>query len=497
MIYKNMLENNIDNIIQDPDDPGVDLDAVEKAIAGNNGIGAHQDEVEDVINGMISDPVEEFAMIMYESEYNYNQIMEAIGMAELREAAMGRDLVLEAVDIKGFFAKIKDFFKNIFERLSEIVRNAIAKLNFQAKSDKKFVEENKDLIEKGFESDCWDNDEGYDVFNMNFIDRLSQISINDVDDIKKAIGRLNAMINHNDIDKTFEDLRELDKKDLTKIILKFISVDHKDYENLNDFRKKQHSEIFGTTKKLKDIINSPSYIYDTLSNNKEGEEIRTQYNKAKEEYKRIINLISKWENNATSNNVEGKDKYLASCQILTKAFKIERNANNIMFSILISAYNYKRSICRKLAHKFVAATKSTKNNDNNNDNDFYPFDKELFDKAIDEKDFIRLKSNTVSTIKYDPTFSTGMVRKLITELEEKIPEIFEDEKKLGYEERLPESQWDERYFYKMTFWFQDNFAKSRLAEIEKVGKKVFGDEKSNSTKDIKESTSIFSNIAII
>lgn len=107
----------------------------------------------------------------------------------------------------------------------------------------------------------------------------------------------------------------------------------------------------------------------------------------------------------------------------------------------------------------------------------HSFDKNLFDKAIKEKDFITLKSNTVSAIRNDPTFANGEVKEIIGELEEKVPEIFEEERKLEYEERIHEVQWDTHYFIKMTFWFKDNFAKSRLAEIEKVGKKVYGTQK--------------------
>ena len=362
MIYKAMLENDIKDIVQDPENPGVDLDAVEKAIAGDNGIGAHQDEVDDAVEGMIGDPVEEFAMIMYESEYNYNQIMEAIGMAELREAAMGRDLVLEAADIGAFFKKIKEFFVRMFERFTEAVRNIMAKLNLQVKSDKKYVEENRALIEKGYATDCWKDDEGYDVFSLNLIAEATKLSVSaeDVDDINKAKAKLATMINSEDIDATLENLKELNKKNLTKTILQ---TKHKDSacEDLGAFRKYIHDDIFNGKKKLKTLIENASYVPETLKNDEEGKAIRDMYKAAKDEYKKIFDNISKWEKAAKSNNIEGKDKYLAACQILTKAFKIDRSINDIVFAVITSAYNYKRSICRKLAHKFVSEAKKTAN----------------------------------------------------------------------------------------------------------------------------------------
>lgn len=110
---------------------------------------------------------------------------------------------------------------------------------------------------------------------------------------------------------------------------------------------------------------------------------------------------------------------------------------------------------------------------------FHSFDEELFYKAIKDKDFIRLKTNTVSAIRNDPTFSgkkDGEIGNVLRLLHDRIPEIFEEEKDLGYEEHLDESQWDSRYFTRLTFWFQENFAEKRLDEIERVGKKVYAGE---------------------
>ena len=93
--------------VQTPEDIGVDLDQVEKDIAGPDGIEAHRDEVEAAEEGLIGDPLEEAYFIMYESEYNYNQIMRCIGLNEISQAQLGRDLVLEAEDVTGFFATVK------------------------------------------------------------------------------------------------------------------------------------------------------------------------------------------------------------------------------------------------------------------------------------------------------------------------------------------------------------------------------------------------------
>lgn len=106
---------------------------------------------------------------------------------------------------------------------------------------------------------------------------------------------------------------------------------------------------------------------------------------------------------------------------------------------------------------------------------FTSFDEKAFWKAVDEKDMLHLKVNTVSAMRNDPTFERGETAKLISVLEEKIPEIFENEVQLEFEERLERDKWDKGYFTKLTYWFQENFAKSRIDHIKEVGKVVHKD----------------------
>ncbi len=106
---------------------------------------------------------------------------------------------------------------------------------------------------------------------------------------------------------------------------------------------------------------------------------------------------------------------------------------------------------------------------------FTSFDENVFRQAIKDKDYLCLKINTVSSMLDDPTFERGETRKVIDILDKEVPEIFEKYVELDYEERLDRSAWDKRYFTKLTYWFQENFAKERIAYIEEVGKAVHKD----------------------
>lgn len=107
---------------------------------------------------------------------------------------------------------------------------------------------------------------------------------------------------------------------------------------------------------------------------------------------------------------------------------------------------------------------------------FTSFDENTFNEAIKNKDYLTLKVNTVSAILNDPTFSRGEARQVIAILKKYVPDIFEDEARLEYEERIIDKKnWDKRYFTKLTYWLQENFALTRIDYIEEVGKAVHGD----------------------
>lgn len=102
------------------------------------------------------------------------------------------------------------------------------------------------------------------------------------------------------------------------------------------------------------------------------------------------------------------------------------------------------------------------------------FNTDDLNKALQTKDIIWLKLAPVRTMRVDHSFRSNELEELLKIFHKNVPEIFEDEVELDYEERLPKSQWDERYFIKLTYWFEKNFAESRIPYIKEVGRTVFG-----------------------
>ena len=120
---------------------------------------------------------------------------------------------------------------------------------------------------------------------------------------------------------------------------------------------------------------------------------------------------------------------------------------------------------------------------------FTAFNEGTFWKAIKEKDYLRLKVYTMNSILNDPTFARGETEEVLQILDREVPEIFEDEIWLDYEERLDHSLWDKRYFTKLTYWFQENFAKGRIPYIKEVGQAVHQDTARKYAESMKIGTS--------
>lgn len=93
------------------------------------------------IEECVYEPGMEGAMaIVAESEANYNAIMQAIGIAELAVfESTGEEMVYESGNVKGFFAKVKEFFLKMWEKIKGLFKKFFAMFDGFAKSDKEFI----------------------------------------------------------------------------------------------------------------------------------------------------------------------------------------------------------------------------------------------------------------------------------------------------------------------------------------------------------------------
>lgn len=124
---------------------------------------------------------------------------------------------------------------------------------------------------------------------------------------------------------------------------------------------------------------------------------------------------------------------------------------------------------------------------------FVSFEENELNEAITKKDYDWLKAAVLNTIWNDPTFEHGETEALLEILKRKVPKIFETKKKVPSEEKelLDHSLWDKKYFSDLTYYFQENFAESRIPHIKEVGKAVYGKtEEKQAEKEKAKSTNV-------
>lgn len=106
---------------------------------------------------------------------------------------------------------------------------------------------------------------------------------------------------------------------------------------------------------------------------------------------------------------------------------------------------------------------------------FVSFDESKFIQALENKDYDRLISDFACAVRSDPAFQKKEIPAIIRIFEERVPEIFSNKVDLDYEEELPQSDWNEDYFFRLLQRLQNNFCKERLEYLKKVGRIVYKD----------------------
>lgn len=355
-IYSNLI-NFESAAVQDPDNTGVDLDQVEDAVMGDDGIEAHKDEVEAAIAGTV-DPVEEAYTAIYEAEYNYNQIMRAIGIRELSEAAYGREIVLEGVDIRGFFDKCKQFFIAMFKKVTEAFKNVAKILMSSIASDKKLASQYAKDIKAGFNS-TW-SATGY-VFNdnislMNVYDFCNSY---DADHVKKVLDGLSRLKNiHTDDDY----YNKVSKEEIMNKVAEKNGLG--EVNNDKEYRDALTRSLRNNQDKPIELNGNISYnqIIDNLKNDKEVKDIKKAYDTIKKSFNKTLadlKTLEKAVAQETGDNAT-KNKRMAYVSGAVASMKNIKSVETITYSVTLNAAKQKRAQARKMALYFIRHSKGGK-----------------------------------------------------------------------------------------------------------------------------------------
>ena len=354
---KYLLEEDLSSV-QDPDSPGVDLDQIENDIVGDDGNEAHNEEIEDAVEGVIGDSLEEAYQIMYESEYNYNMLLQAIGMQELKEAVSGKEYIMEAGSVSAFFGRVKEIFVNMFKKITEFFKKVFNSIRSRLVNDKKFISMYESDIRTG--ADILKNNgklkdkEGYSFDGIKEIPyMLSNVytySSNASKDISGDfdIHKYTADASSSEINKLFSD------------VVKNNGASDK-VTSISELNKVLTKKFYGNKIKVFDGDLTADGVIKVLKDNSDTSKLQKAYNEIKKSYSDTISGLKKMEKDATK---ETKSNITTICNYYIGILRQESNINNSVFTSYTKAAKARRNQARKLANSFKAASGNTKSDDN-------------------------------------------------------------------------------------------------------------------------------------
>lgn len=285
---------------------------------------------------------------MYESEYNWNQMMRTIGLQELSAFSTGREMILEANDIRGYFEKAKSFFVRMFEKLTTAFKKFMNKIDIVAKMDKKFVKQNKNKMEKGFSETNWGDFKGfeYPAVNLKYTEpkQLNAIDLNSTDAYAGGI--------------TIKD----DSTIKTSIIKNCSGIDNT--SEISEMNKKLLEQMRGS----KDMISLKGKIrlndvVEILGSDRDTNKIREEYANMKKDYNKLLKELEQAkkkfndgdQNHNTAHSLTLINKKISYC-------KFEKNVQNAIYALRMKIAREKRSQARKLAHRWVGLSYDVESN---------------------------------------------------------------------------------------------------------------------------------------
>lgn len=328
-----------------------------------------QEELDGQDAGLEENPVEECMIAMAECEYNWNAIMRAIGTREIQEASRGREMVMEAVDIKGFFNKIKEFFVKLFKKFTAIVKNWIDNASAAFRTNKSFIAKYGKDLEKGqnayFAKSDYKNFKGYTFEGLGTnVKGLAAIFSNpniSNDRLKAHAEKLMSSVRDGNFDANVQTGMHPDT--YRGHLVKAIDSKKPDKVEAGDFNKMLKEAIYGSSEKVTlkkgDSIISAGTIKTILSSDKSDiNAVKEAYGKAKKLFDETIKALTDLEksiNRSTAEASDNKSKMMSGVTKLCTWEKEKKSALVMANSTLMKAIRAQKAQSRKVANAYIFA----------------------------------------------------------------------------------------------------------------------------------------------
>ena len=343
-----------DMVVNSDDKYAIDLKDIAQAVEDINDEYAEESEQEELDGqDLCEDPVAEAMIAIYENEYNWNLVMEAVGTSELLEHARGRELVMEAADVKGFIEKAKEFFVNMFRKITDTVTAFLQKHSAAARISASFAKKyGKDikagqaayaeLVSKGKRKAL----EGYDFTKMDSI----------VDNLKGEIKKLDSEVSN----FSYQDAQKYaEAKDLNPNLVIGEFTDGK-ASNMKELGNAITKELFGEKGTLSGEAASGERAIKILETGvSEMHAIKNIYTEVKRNFNNTIKSLNKMKDYIPKAEKQGDA--MKGLNNVIKTAKVTKNAVHVVYSCIMKAMRARQmqalTIARTYAHAAGALKK--------------------------------------------------------------------------------------------------------------------------------------------
>jgi hypothetical protein len=195
------------------------------------------------------------ANIVIEAEQNWNAIMKAVGIEEVRAYAEGTEVITEAGRIGGMLDKAKQFFQNLWQKVVGMFKKLLSILDQQAKKDKDFVKKYRADVQKVMSKKDWNENLSIKYYPFKSGDTTLGNWVSKVEgNLKTGLGVDNFECNVDGLsDKEINDIDSLSWKDEINDKVRGIALGSNSTESESEFRKEMKEKIYGDLDSSKDI----------------------------------------------------------------------------------------------------------------------------------------------------------------------------------------------------------------------------------------------------
>lgn len=315
------------------EDADVDLPLPTEAIDNH-------EEVEDAHTGEIDpdpivDTVEESFFIASECERNFGKLMMAVGIRELQICKeSGVDYIHEAPDIKGFFNKVKEFFRTLIKKIWSVVKNFIVAIQSRFMKTDAFVKKYQSQIKSGFDKIDSSNFKlkGYKFTNMDY--SITK-EFSDADSTCKELEDLtNKAIESNNSEEvvsrdfTNEELSNMEDRARGSMIASNKSISASNYSE--ELFKFFHGGELEKDDLNKSDINITKVLDVMRGGKKDIEKAKKNYKDIEKKFNDIIKNLTKIETKLASKSSKSDSNLGPAWSVITKYVTFSKSISNIV-----------------------------------------------------------------------------------------------------------------------------------------------------------------------